>query len=232
MGIVEVKKMYVIVAGAGLIGYEITKKLVEKNHDVVVIDKDPEVCESIYAETGAVAINRNATEIDVLEKAGAEKADVLLCLMRTAADNIACALLAKSLNIPRIIARLREPRYEEAYKTAGVTVIVRMADLLVNQVLMEVEQPEVRKIMTLGGGKAEIYVIRIPEKAKSIGMQIKEIAQSRKFPDDCVFMGIYREKDGDFLIPRGEHVLNTGDTLFLISRSEYIDQAADFLTRT
>ena len=119
--------MYIIIAGAGLIGYQVTKELVENKHDVVVIDRDQQVCESIYAETGAIAICGNATELHILEEAGASKADTLLCLMRAAADNIACSLLAKSLKIPHIIARLRNPRYEGAYKLAGVTTIVRMA---------------------------------------------------------------------------------------------------------
>ena len=223
--------MYIIVAGAGIIGREITKVLVENKHDVVVIDKDAEVCESIYADTGALTILGNATDIHTLEKAGAIKADVLLCLMRESADNIACALLAKSLGIPRIISRLRNPRYAEAYVSAGVTSIVRMSDLLVNQIIMEIEQPKVRKIMTLGGGKAQIYAVKIPSEARSIGMKIQEITGKRKFPKEVVFTGIYKEDKGDFFIPRGSHVIEEGDTVFLVSKIQYIKQATDFLIK-
>lgn len=224
--------MYVIVAGAGIIGQEITKVLTENKHDVVVIDKDPDVCESIYAETGALTINGNATDIHILEKAGAIKADVILCLMHQSADNIACALLSRSLGIPRIVSRLRSPRYEEAYRLAGVTSIVKMADLLVNQIIMEIEQPKVKKIMTLGGGKAEIYAAKIPEGAKSKGMKIKDIAQKKNFPSECLFIGLYKEEKGEFLIPRGSHVIDEGDLVFLLSRSKFIKKATDYITRT
>lgn len=224
--------MYVIVAGAGIIGQQLTKVLVENKHDVVVIDKDPDVCEAVYSETGALTINGNATDIHVLEKSGAVKADVILCLMHSAADNIACALLARSLGIPRIISRLRNPRYEEAYTLAGVTTIVRMADLLVNQIIMEIEQPKVRKVMTMRGGEANIYAIKIPPEAKSVGMTIKEITENRKFPEEFLFMGIYNEEEGSFQIPRGSHALKAGNTVFLVSKSQYIKQATDFLTRT
>jgi len=224
--------MYIIIAGAGLIGYQVTKELVENKHDVVVIDRESEVCESIYAETGAIAICGNATDINILEKAGANKADAVLCLMRLSADNISCSLLAKSLRIPHIIARLRNPRYEEAYKLAGVTTIVRMADLLVNQIMMEVEQPKVKKIMTLPGGKADIYAVKIPPKAKIVKMTISKIAQSKAFPNECVFTGIYKEENGDFLIPRGNYTLEGHDTVFLVSKSQLIKQASDFLTRS
>lgn len=223
--------MFVIVAGAGLIGSEITKMLVENKHDTVVIDVDKEVCESIYAETGAMTIQGNATRIKDLEEAGSQKADVILCLMRNDADNIACALLAKSLGVPRIIARMRNPRYEEAYQLAGVTAIVRVADLLLNQIMMEIEQPEVRKIMILGGGKAEIYAVKIPQRAASIGVAVKDITQERDFPAECLFMGIYREEEAEFLIPRGNYVIKEADTVFLVSKSQLIKQATDLLTR-
>lgn len=224
--------MYIIIAGAGIIGHEVTKVLVSNKHDVVVIDRDPKACEAIYAETGALTIHGNATDIHTMEKAGAIKADVILCLMREAADNIACALLAKSLGIPRIVARLRNPRYAEAYTLAGVTTIVRMSDLLVNQIIMEVEQPKVRQVATLGGGKAQVYAVKVPEGAQSAGMKIRDITEKRKFPRDVVFVGIYREEAGDFLIPRGSNTLEEDDTVFLISKSQDIKRATDFLTRT
>jgi len=224
--------MLIIVAGAGLIGSQLTPLLVENRHDVVVIDVDRDVCEQVHAETGALTVHGSATDIRVLEEAGVPKADVVLCLMRLDADNIACSLLSKSLGVTRIIARMRNPRYEQAYRSAGVTTIVRVADLLLNQIITEIEQPTVRTIMTLGGGKAAIYAVKIPPKARNTGSAIKEIAPNPRFPTECVFMGIYQESDGSFLIPRGDHVLQEGDTVFLVSRSQFIKQAAEFLTKT
>ena len=61
-------------------------------------------------------------------------------------------------------------------------------------------------------------------------MTVKEIAQNKGFPKDCVFMGIYKEQ-GDFLIPRGNYTLQQLDTIFLVSTSQFIKQASDFLTR-
>lgn len=222
--------MFVIIAGAGITGKRITKILADNKHDVVVIDKEREVCNAVYAETGAMAVHGNATDIHVLREAGAETADVMLCLMRGHADNIACALLSKSLGVPRIIARLRDPHYEQAFNQAGI-ISVNVAGLLIDQIIMEVEQPEVRKVMTIGRGGAEIYAVKIPEKAKNAGLKIMEIANRPKFPKECVFMGVYCEKDDNFLIPRGNYTIREGDTVFLISKPQYIKEATDFLTK-
>jgi trk system potassium uptake protein TrkA len=223
--------MYIIIAGAGLLGREITKILLEHKHDVVVIDKNPEVCESLYAETGATVINGSATNIRTLERAGAEKADSIICLMHHASDNIATALLSKSFKIPQIVARLIDPLYEDAYRQAGVDIVIRVADLLINQILMEIERPKVRKVMTLTGGKAEVYALKVPEAAHVVGMPIREITRQKNFPDECVFMGVYDEANDEFSITRGAHVLKEGDTVFLLSKSQFIKQAAEFLTK-
>jgi trk system potassium uptake protein TrkA len=224
--------MYIIVAGAGVIGHQIIRMLVAKKHGVVVIDIDREVCESIYAETGAMAIHGSATDISILEKAGAAKADAILCLIRNDGDNLACVVLAKSLGIPSIIALLRKPRYEQAYESAGATTIIRMADLLLNQIVMEIEQPKVKKIIALGGGKAEVYAVKIPQRARSIGMTVADVARHNKFPKECVFIGMYNEDQDDFIIPRGDHIFQEGETVCLVSNSQHIKQVADFLIKT
>ena len=83
--------------------------------------------------------------------------------------------------------------------------------------------------MTLGGGKAEIYAVKIPEHVEVVGRTVREIAGSEKFPKECVFTGVYREDDGDFFIPRGDHVIRGGDTIFLVSKRQRIKPATDYL---
>jgi trk system potassium uptake protein TrkA len=223
-------EMYIIVAGAGRIGTQITKILIGKKHDVVIVDMTPATCEMLYSETGAMTICGNATTLKTLKKAGAEKADAIICLMPREADNISCALLSKSLGIPKILARLITPNYEEAYRLAGVNIIIRTVDLVINQMLMELENPEVRNITTLRGGKAQIYAIRLPAGSPVIDRSVADITKMKDFPDDCVFLGTYRDEANDFVITKGNTMLMENDMVFLISRAEYIDRAAGILT--
>ncbi len=222
--------MYIIIAGAGRISTQLTKILVNKKHDVVVIDVDPSTCEMLYSETGAMTICGNATTLKTLKKAGADKADAIICLIPREADNISCALLSKSLGIPKIIARLITQSYEEAYRLAGVNILIRTIDLVINQMLMELENPEVRKITTLRGGKAQIYAVQVPEGSPVIKRSVADITKMKDFPDECVLMGIYRDEVNDFLITRGNTILEEDDMVFLISKSEFIDSAASIMT--
>ena len=222
--------MYIVIAGAGMVGGELAHRLVEDKHDVVIIDQDKEVCDRLYSEIGVVAVNGNATRIEILNEADIRKADVVVSAMDSDAENLAYAILAKSFGVPQIIVRMRDPAYEDAYKLAGVTSIVRMIDLMINEMIMEIERPEVRRIMTIGGGKADIFMVVIPQGAKVAGKSVEDITKNTKFPSQCVFIAVYNQEKEEFSIPRGERVINEGDEVFLISTAGDIKEAADFLT--
>ena len=66
--------MYIVIAGAGLLGRGLAKRLVENKHDVVVVDIDEEACDKVYREYGAVSVHGDATSVDVLEDAGLDDA--------------------------------------------------------------------------------------------------------------------------------------------------------------
>jgi len=125
---------------------------------------------------------------------------------------------------------MRDPAYKNAYIVAGVNSIVRVTDLMVNQIMMDIENPEVRRITTIGGGKADIFMIKVPDGAKVAGKNIKDIVDSRHFPSECTFVAVYDQKTEEFSIPRGKQVINEGSELFLISAAENIKKAVDFLT--
>jgi len=222
--------MYIVVAGGGMVGGGLVRSLLDNKHDVVLIEQHKEICDKLYAETGVVAISGSATSIVALTEAGIKKADVVVAATGSDADNLACAILAKSFEVPKVIVRMRDPAYKNAYIVAGANSIVRVTDLMVNQIIMDIENPQVRRITTIGGGKADIFMIKVPEGAKVAGKSVKDIVDSRHFPSECTFVAVYDQKTELFSIPRGLQVINEGNELFLISAAENIKKAVDFLT--
>ena len=67
--------MYIVIVGAGDLGYYLTHLLLEENHEVVVIDKDSKRCDKIANELDIVAINGDATDPSVLRKADINESD-------------------------------------------------------------------------------------------------------------------------------------------------------------
>ncbi len=224
--------MYIVVAGGGTVGGRLVRSLLEKKHDVVLIDSDREVCNKLYAETGVIAVCGKATQIDVLKEAGVRKAGIMVIATPYDSDNLASAILARSLGVPRIVVRMRDPDYEDAYKVAGVTKVVRMTDLMVNQMMMEIENPRIRPITVIGGGRANIFMVVVPKAARVAGKSIREIVAMEGFPPQCIFIAVYAEQRGQFSIPRGEQVIQEGDELFLIATAENIKKVDEFLAST
>mgnify|MGYP006305468983 CR=1 FL=1 len=222
--------MYIIIAGGGIVGRNLTSLLV-KDHDVVVVDKEQKVCERIYAEYGALTINGDATKIETLKEAGIDKCDIALGVMRLDSDNLVFSLLANDYGAEQILVRMREPEYESAYKLAGVTTIGSAINMIVNDFYIDIEQPEIRKVASISDGKAEISIITIPKKSSITNKTISEIVQAPEFPDNCIIAGIFDQNNEKLIIPRGNQKIMENNQLFLVASEENITKAANYLTK-
>ncbi|MFW5996266.1 MAG: NAD-binding protein [Halanaerobiaceae bacterium] len=219
--------MYIVIAGAGVLGRALTKRLIE-NHNVVIIDIEQEVCERIYSQYGAVSVCGNATQIHVLKDAGIEKCDVAIAAMDSDTENLAFTVLAKNFGVDKIMVRMRNPEYKSAYKMAGATNIGEVTDMLVENYTTHIENPDIRRVVSLGNGNAEISIVTIPEGSKCSGKTVSEIVNTEGFPDDCVIAGIYNQELDKLIIPRGEKKLHSKNQIFLVATRENIRRAADF----
>src|SRR6056297_1122583 len=206
--------MYIIIAGGGVVGRKLTKRLIKK-HDVVVIDIEAEICERIYSEYGAVSVCGNATDIHVLKDAGIDKCDVAIGTMRKDTDNLAFTILAKNYGIDKILVRMRDPDYKNAYKLAGATNIGTIVDMMVDSFIIDIEQPNIRKVVSLGNGKAEVSIITLPKESRSSGKTVSEIVNSKGFPENCVIAGIYDQQKDKLIIPRGDKKIYGKNQVFL-----------------
>ncbi len=222
--------MFILIAGGGIVGRNIIKQLT-KNHDVVVIDKDRAICEKIAAKLGAVAIQGDATNINTLKDAGIERCDYALGVMRYDAENMLFSLLAKNFGVKNIFVRMRDPEYRDAYEIAGATNIAHSVQMMVTKFVLDIENPEIRRVASLGGGKAEVSIVTLPDKADCVGMSISEIAKHPKFPDDVVIAGIFDVAGDAFVVPRGNTVIEHSQQIFLVGARESVRSAYHFLRK-
>ncbi|MCB9701008.1 MAG: TrkA family potassium uptake protein [Myxococcales bacterium] len=222
--------MYVIVAGAGVLGFEVVRALVGRGHDVVVVDIDEASCERSYAELGATAIHGSATDIHLLEEAGARRADVVIAMMHRDSDNVACALLARTLGVGRVIARMRDTGYEDSYRAAGVTHVVRATAVLRNQILAHIEHPRVSELMSVRGERVQIFALEIPRGAAVAGRSVREVALHRGFPAKSLLLAAITPS-GELEILRGDGCLAAGDTILAMADAADIERLTDVLTR-
>jgi trk system potassium uptake protein TrkA len=221
--------MYIVIAGGGISGTTLANMLAHRKDDVVIIERDRERCEQLYAETGMVTINGSATDIGTLKEAGIEKAQVAIGALYQDSNNLTFALLAHSFQVPRIMVKMRNPTYQEAFELAGVTTICNMNDLFQNKIMMELENPNIRIITHLEGPETQLIMIHYPENVDPEGVSIQELSSRGVFARNCVFAGIMQEKSDKIIMPRGHDKVFPNDRLFLVVEQELIPEISAYL---
>jgi trk system potassium uptake protein len=221
--------MRVVIAGGGMTGRRLIARLAADRHEVVVIDLSRDVCEWISSKLGVSAVHGNATDVATLEEAEIDAADAAVALTGQSADNLAFSLLAKAAGASRLIVRMMNPKYRQAYERAGVTSIIDVAGLFLEQLLLEIERPQIHEVMTFAAGQGSILRLTIPEASRAVGRTVSEVVAQRRWPDAAVVAGIYREETGQLVIPHGDERLRAGDEVLVCAAAEAGRDAIDAL---
>ncbi len=215
--------MYIVVAGGGHMGTHLVSRLVAEGHETLVIDSDPKVTDRIFAEQGVVALAGSATDMTVLEQAGLKRADVAVAMMGRDADNLSFCLLARYFGVPRVLARMLNPRYEVPYRLVGATKIHSEADILVNSFLNSIEFPEIGALMSVGKGDIVAFELRVPAGSPVAARRISEIVRGEGFPRRCVFIGV-EGRSGELEVPEGDTVIEGGGTVIMAAHRPDLPQ--------
>ncbi len=222
--------MYIIIAGGGIAGSNIARELADHKHDVVVIDRDKEICEELYARLGVETVYGDARSIDILNQAGINKADVAMCALYRDADNLTVSLLARSANVKKIMVKMRDPAYEKPYLLAGVTNICNMNSMLLHKIIIELESPIIKVITALRHGQAQLIMFKLPKNWPEDGVTVQKLAQRPAFSGNCVFAGVLDEKRSNkIIVPRGPDKLYRNNTVFMVTGSQAMNSIEKYL---
>lgn len=222
--------MYIVIGGGGLFGLALAEELIARKHDVLIIDPDPTVCEFAHTELGAMVCVGSATNPKTLETCGLRRADLVVGMMRNDADNLAFILLAKSHGVPRRLVRMREHDFEQPYMLAGATAIASSVKPLIDQLVINIEYPEIKALMRIGKGNIDVFEIDLPLDLAIAGQTVEQIAQTPGFPPTCNFVAVERP-DGTVEIARGTTEVPAGANVILLGVEADLRVATAFLMR-
>jgi len=211
--------MYIVVIGAGTLGFYLVKTLLEEGHDAVVIDKSGDTCKEIANKTGVLAIRGDATEPEVLERAGIAEADALVAATGNDEANIIIALVAKSLGLKKAIVRLGRTHYEEeVLAKMGIDMVFYPEATAAEFIEEIITKPAVADLAFLSRGNAEILEIEIKGNSPWRNKRINEI----KMIEGSGIIALYY--DNELIIPKQDTRLKIGNTVLVISKKELVDK--------
>ena len=132
--------MYVIIVGAGRVGTAIARRLLENDQEITVIERDLVRCATLEDEIGSVVVKGDASEFNVLSKAGAARAQALIVTGRRDHQNLVVCQMAKHLfNIGRVMSIVNMSEHIELFDRLGIDISIDASLMLVDAFMGSME---------------------------------------------------------------------------------------------
>ncbi|OAM29970.1 Trk system potassium transport protein TrkA [Eikenella longinqua] len=228
--------MKILILGSGQVGTAVAQNLVEiPNHDVTVIDNDPDALRNIGGKLDVQTLLGNGSSPAVMAEGGAYDTDLLLALTRHDETNLAACKLAASLfNIPNRIARVRLSDYLEYTGREGEDepvsrgtldlfdvsesicpeqlVTERLADLLCH--------PSALQVLTFAEDKVRMLVVRAQSGGRLLGKPIHVIHEHLPEGTNCQICAVYR--NNKLIMPTPQTVIQQDDEVFVAAPTSQV----------
>lgn len=217
--------MYIVIVGAGKVGYNLAKLLLNSGHEVVLIEKNKERYSTLVDDLGEAIIYGDGVESNVLKEAGTNRADVLVAVTGDDEDNLVICQMAKVMFlIPRTIARVNDPQNEDIFAGLGIDATVSSTRIINSLIEQKVDATLVMPLLSLNGGNIEVVQAEISSASPLAEKQVAQI----KFPPDCILIAVLR--GNEIIIPRGDTLLKATDVIIGLVRKENEKALWDLLT--
>src|SRR5213076_3063820 len=133
--------MYVVIAGGGKVGWNLARELIDKEHEVTLIESERRRYLTIEEELEHAVQYGDSSELWVLERAGIQRADLVIAVTGDDEDNLLiCQIAREKYGVERVIARCNNPRNLPHFDLLGVKPAVSATDLILRLIEHEVPQ--------------------------------------------------------------------------------------------
>ena len=204
-------KLYIMIVGAGKVGWNLTRELLEKGNEVTLIESNRERYLTVEQELEHNVQYGDASELWVLERAGISRADMVIAVTGDDEDNILiCQVAKEKYLVDRIIARVNNPRNREHFELLGIRPVVSATDLILRLIEHEVPEYGLVHLLDLPEQRLEIIEMLLPEDSKAAGQRVGDL----EMPEGSLLISVLRDDAG--FVPNAETVLEAGDEILAV----------------
>lgn len=207
--------MYFVIAGAGQVGFHLAQALLEAGHEVMCIERDRRRAQWVQEQLGSVVINAPADEGRYQIEAGCERADAVIAVTdEDAANLVICQLAQVHCGVPRVIARVNNPKNEIVFKKLGIEETLSSTRVLMGIIEQELPMRGLVPIMPLVTPGLELVEAEVEADSPCAGKALRDIG----FPREATVGAIVRNKQLVRASP--DERLQPGDRLVVITPTE------------
>jgi trk system potassium uptake protein TrkA len=218
--------MFIIVAGAGKVGYHLARALVA-DHEVLIIELDPGRVDFVAEELGTeVIMQGDACDAATMERAGISRADMIVAVTGDDDDNLTFCQIAKAkFNVPRAVARINNPQNEDLFRQLGIDSTVSATNLILGHIEQELPWRGLIHLMTLRSRGLEIVEVRVPREANIVGKRVRELL----LPQGAL-LSLIIDSDGTPRLPTPDSTIHADDILLVVTNIEAEETLRSALT--
>jgi trk system potassium uptake protein TrkA len=203
--------VYILIAGGGKVGRNLTKDLLAMGHEVTVIERRADRYHSLEEEFEHVVQHGDATELHVLERCGVRRAGLVVAVTGDDEDNIiVCQVARDGYGVERTVARVNDPRNQEAFDLLGISPTVCATTSIMALIEHELPNHELVKLLSLRREQLEITEIQLAEDSPSAGRLVREV----DLPAGARLISVMRGGEAEIAV--GETRLEPGDQVLAI----------------
>lgn len=207
--------MYVIVVGAGKVGYYLSKRLMNEGHEVLLMEKDRRRAALVSEEMGDIVMQGDGCEIRVMAEAGFGRADVIVAVTGDDEDNLViCQMAKRQFNVPRTLARVNNPVNEELFQQLGIDTTVSSTAIIFSLIDQQIEPGQVIPLGLLRKGNIEVVAISVSERSPVLGSAIQDI----ELPANALIISVVRGEQA--ILPRPDTRIEAGDSIVALASAE------------
>ena len=221
--------MYLLIAGGGKVGANFARALIRQGrHEVTLIEQRRDRFERLEQELEHHVILGDATEIHVLERAGiARPPDVVAALTGDDEDNMVISQLSREkYGVPKVIARVNDPRNQAHFDLLGVSPTVSATRGLMALIEHEVPEHDLVHLLELRKENLEIVEVMIDEDAPAAGRRVEAL----DLPEGSRLISIMRNGRAEIAV--GSTELHAGDQVLAILQPGKEDELRRVLLKT
>lgn len=213
------------IIGGGNIGVRLAKAFEQRDIKVKLIDNNEARCKKLADRLNStLVLYGDGTDKSLLEEEHIDQADAFIAVTSNEEVNILACLLAKSLGVKEVVARVNKHAYLPLIEATGINHIVSPRLSAVNSILHYIRQGGVLSTLTVGGEAAEIIEVLVPETSNLLKKPISKL----NFPHGALLLTILRENKS--FIPSGQTIIEPGDRIVIICLREIMNRVEQLLT--
>ena len=205
--------MRVVFVGAGDLTVETAALLIDRKHEVVIIETDKDKVDELSAKMDCSFLRGDGSKPHILNEAGPEHADFLFCLTENDQYNIIAALVGRSIGFGHVVVQIYDSEYLNICRELDLEHAITPSKTIARYLADTVEGVDILELSSLIKGEARCLMVKIDKETRG---RVADL----ELPEEARVICIYR--DEQFMLADQETSLNVDDEAIVLTHSKHL----------